>query len=47
MTITLEIPEELKNELANEASQLGISLPEYTFTCAICAASHENIAYNR
>jgi hypothetical protein len=30
MTITLEIPEELKNELTDEANQLGISLPEYT-----------------
>lgn len=30
MTITLEIPEELKNELTTEANQLGISLAEYT-----------------
>ncbi len=30
MTITLEIPEELKDQLANEAKRLGISLPGYT-----------------
>ena len=29
MTITLEIPEELKNELANEANQVGLSLSDY------------------
>lgn len=30
MTITLEIPEELESELAQEAKQLGLSLSEYT-----------------
>lgn len=29
MSITLELPEELENELSAEAEQLGISLPEY------------------
>lgn len=29
MTITLEIPDELKNELTDEANQLGLSFSEY------------------
>jgi hypothetical protein len=29
MSITLDLPEELENELSAEASQLGLSLPEY------------------
>jgi hypothetical protein len=29
MSITLDIPEELENELSAEALQLGVSLPEY------------------
>ena len=29
MSITLELPEELENELSAEASQLGLSLTEY------------------
>ncbi|MEW6209298.1 MAG: hypothetical protein AB1631_13080 [Acidobacteriota bacterium] len=29
MSITLDLPEELENELSKEARQLGISLPEY------------------
>ncbi|MGH7194704.1 MAG: hypothetical protein ACREJM_14390, partial [Candidatus Saccharimonadales bacterium] len=29
MTLTLEIPSELESELAAEAAQFGISLPEY------------------
>lgn len=28
--IILELPQELENELTNEAVQLGLSLPEYT-----------------
>lgn len=30
MMLTLELPKELENELAHEAVQLGLSLPEYT-----------------
>jgi hypothetical protein len=30
MTITLELPEELENELSQEADMLGLSLPDYT-----------------
>jgi hypothetical protein len=29
MSITLDLPEELENELSTEATQLGLSLPEY------------------
>jgi len=29
MSITVDLPEELENELSVEASQLGLSLPEY------------------
>ena len=29
MSITLDLPEELENELSAEATQLGLSLPEY------------------
>jgi hypothetical protein len=29
MSIELELPEELENELAAEAEQLGLTLPEY------------------
>jgi hypothetical protein len=29
MSITLDLPKELENELAAEAAQLGLSLPEY------------------
>lgn len=29
MTLTLEIPNELEQELSTEAAQLGVSLPEY------------------
>ena len=29
MSITLELPEELENELSAEAARLGLSLPEY------------------
>lgn len=29
MSITLDLPEELENELSAEARQLGLSLPEY------------------
>ena len=29
MSITLDLPEELENELSAEASKLGLSLPEY------------------
>ena len=29
MSITLDLPEELENELSTEANQLGLSLPEY------------------
>ncbi len=29
MTLTLELPSELESELAAEAAQLGLSLPEY------------------
>jgi hypothetical protein len=30
MTITLELPKELENELSQEADMLGLSLPDYT-----------------
>jgi hypothetical protein len=30
MTLVLELPRELENELANEAQQIGLSLSEYT-----------------
>ena len=29
MSIAVELPKELESELANEAAQLGLSLPEY------------------
>jgi hypothetical protein len=29
MTLTLELPDELKTDLAAEAARLGLSLPEY------------------
>lgn len=29
MSIAIDIPEELENELSTEAAQLGLSLPEY------------------
>jgi hypothetical protein len=29
MSITLDLPEQLENELSVEAAQLGLSLPEY------------------
>jgi hypothetical protein len=29
MSLTLDLPDELEHELASEASQLGLSLPEY------------------
>lgn len=29
MSITLDLPKELENELAAEAAELGLSLPEY------------------
>lgn len=29
MSITLELPEELEQELATEANQMGLSLPDY------------------
>lgn len=29
MSITLDLPEELENELSAEAAQLGLSLPDY------------------
>jgi hypothetical protein len=29
MSITLDLPEELENELSAEATQFGLSLPEY------------------
>lgn len=30
MSITLELPKELESDLASEAKQLGLSLPDYT-----------------
>ncbi len=30
MTLTLELPKELESDLANEAEEVGLSLPEYT-----------------
>lgn len=29
MTLTIELPQDLEQELSNEADQLGMSLPEY------------------
>jgi len=42
MTVTLEIPDELKNELTDEAKQLGLSFAEYAlrllYTRAVLSA---------
>ncbi|HJT32514.1 MAG TPA: hypothetical protein VJ783_10760 [Pirellulales bacterium] len=42
MTLTLELPSELESELAAEAAQFGLSLPEYALRLLSAGSGRSN-----